>query len=221
MANMEKYNLEEICGLIGHLERSHLSYSNECINQDLTFKNYNLGPEREKSQIEFIKSSLEKYQHSNRRDLKVCSNWVITCPTNVPESRQDEFFKLSYDFLTERYTKRSGLSENDLVVSSFVHCDETTVHMHFCMINVVKNAKGQRFCAKELFNRKELASFHSDFKKFMENHNFFAAVNNKETLYKRIIDKNGNERFIALNPSDLKQMNLRLHEHDYAHERSF
>lgn len=221
MANMEKYNLEEICGLVRHFERSHLSYSNECINQDLTYKNYNLGPKREKSQIEFIKNSLEKYQHSNRRDLKVCSDWVITCPQNVPETRQNEFFKLSYDFLVERYTKRSGLSEEDLIVSSFVHLDETTAHMHFCMLNVINNSKGQRFCAKEIFNRKELASFHSDFKKYMENHNFFADVNNKETLYKRIIDKNGNEHYIALNTNDLKQMNIRLHEHAHARERSF
>lgn len=221
MANMEKYSFEDIKGLAGHLERSHSSYSNEFINQELSYKNYNLGPEREKSQIDFIKSSLEKYQHSNRRDLKICSDWVITCPQNVPETRQNEFFKLTYDFLVERYTNRSGLSENDLVVSSFVHLDETNAHMHFCMINVIKNEKGQRFCAKELFNRKELASFHSDFKKFMENHNFFADVNNKETLFKRVIDKNGNEHYIALNPSDLKQMNVRLHEHSHAHERSF
>lgn len=222
MANMEKYSLKDMQALCKHVARECLTYSNDNIDLSRSNKNYNLAPKRNFSQMQFIENALERYKHSTRHDLRVCSSWCITCPENVPQARQNDFFKLTYNFLVSRYTARTGLSENDFVVSSFVHLDETTAHMHFVMLNIVNNSHGQRFCCKELFNRSELSTFHKDFDKYMKEHKFIAEIINNNTLYKRVFDKNGNEHFVALNPSDLKSMGIhreRTHEHE--RERSF
>ncbi|MBR6475758.1 MAG: plasmid recombination protein [Lachnospiraceae bacterium] len=83
------------------------------------------------------------------------------------------FFKLTYDFLSERYKKEN-------VISSYVHLDETTPHTHFLFIPVVDDKKWneknpekhprQKVCAKELMNKNELNMFHRVFQEYLDSH---------------------------------------------------
>ena len=83
------------------------------------------------------------------------------------------FFRLTYDFLSERYGKEN-------VISSYVHLDETTPHTHFLFIPVVDDKKWneknpdkhprQKVCAKELMNKNELNMFHRVFQEYLDSH---------------------------------------------------
>ncbi|WP_186312786.1 plasmid recombination protein, partial [Bacillus pumilus] len=89
------------------------------------------------------------------KDVKVCSDWVVTLPENLKgtsEKEQREFFEKTYEFLANRY----GGEKN--VLSANVHKDETTPHMHFAFMPVVWDEKKQRekVSAKEVLTRKDL-----------------------------------------------------------------
>ena len=83
------------------------------------------------------------------------------------------FFRLTYDFLSERYGKEN-------VISSYVHLDETTPHTHFLFVPVVDDKKWneknpdkhprQKVCAKELINKTELNAFHRVFQEYLDSH---------------------------------------------------
>ena len=97
-------------------------------------------------------------KHSNRKDLNVLSDWVITCPQELQTaSEQAKFFQLSYEFVKARYGA-------DNVLQGYVHRDETSPHMHIPVIPV----KDNRVSSKALFTRMELHSFHKDLDKIME-----------------------------------------------------
>ncbi|WP_242071625.1 MobV family relaxase [Bacillus thuringiensis] len=103
----------------------------------------------------------------NRKDVKVCADWVVTLPESlkgISEQEQREFFEKTYEFLTNRY----GGEKN--VLSANVHMDETTPHMHFAFMPIVWDKKKQRekVSAKEVLTRKELKTFHQDLDKFLK-----------------------------------------------------
>ena len=82
--------------------------------------------------------------------------WIVTVPKDLPENEHDQFFKTTFDFLSDRYGKEN-------VISAYVHMDETTPHMHFAFIPVVPDQKKQgrfKVSAKERIDRFELCSFH-------------------------------------------------------------
>lgn len=76
---------------------------------------------------------------------------------------QEKFFKESYKFLEEKYGKEN-------VISSFVHLDESTPHMHFAFVPVVydKNKEEYKVSAKECITRNHLKRFHPELEIHME-----------------------------------------------------
>lgn len=94
----------------------------------------------------------------------MCS-WVVTLPGEIKTSEdQEKFFKESYNFLEKKYAKEN-------VISSFVHLDEVTPHMHFAFIPVVYNKKKEEYKVsdKECITENDLKKFHPEFEKYMEN----------------------------------------------------
>lgn len=94
----------------------------------------------------------------------MCS-WVVTLPGEIKTSEdQEKFFKESYNFLEKKYGKEN-------VISSFVHLDEVTPHMHFAFIPVVYDKKKEEYKVsdKECITENDLKKFHPEFEKYMEN----------------------------------------------------
>ena len=94
-------------------------------------------------------------------------DWVITKPQEIPAGRSKEFFENAFDFMANRYGHEN-------VISAYVHMDETTPHMHFSFVPIVKN-KGksskifkEKLCAKEVVTIRELKSFHLELQKHLE-----------------------------------------------------
>lgn len=194
MAHMRKCNMSEAVHLCKHYERNSLiqSYSNSDVDMAKSDANYNLAPERE-SQTEYIRQKLSEIDHANRKDLVVMADLIITAPSDLKIEYQEIFFKEAYQFCVDRYGSKSSLGE-DVVVSSYVHMDETTPHMHFAFLPVKASfdkttgeMTSQRFCGKEVICRQDLRTLHKDMQQWMNDKSIPARVINGNTVF----DSNG------------------------------
>lgn len=163
MAHFAKHTITA-CGHLGkHYERGkdhtseYIKYGNESIDSNKTHLNYNLAPEHD--QMDFIKNRISEVKCLKRKDVNVMCSWVVTLPKDYsetdPSRTSEEFFKGAYNFLEQKYGKEN-------VVSSYVHMDETTPHMHFAFVPVVKDEKKGhlKVSAKECVTKWDLKGFH-------------------------------------------------------------
>lgn len=174
MAHFAKYTKVQAGHLGEHYERhqkengEYVKFGNEDIDTSQTHLNYNLAPELNQTHLEKIDAiiSSNNYKIQNRKNVNVMCSCVITLPKELLKESsefQREFFQKSYDFMSDRYGKEN-------VISAFVHNDETTPHMHFAFVPVVKDKKKDiyKISAKELLNKQELKIFHTDLKKYLD-----------------------------------------------------
>lgn len=158
MAHVEKYTSGAAGRMLKHYERAPVKHrGNENIKPELTELNYNLASEDQPMpQATFVTQRLKGVRVQKRADVNVLCDWVITQPQELPADKSRAFFEAAYAFLRDRYGKRN-------VVSAYVHMDEVTPHMHFAFLPVVADQKrgGEKLCAKEVINRKELQMFHT------------------------------------------------------------
>ncbi len=178
LAHFMKNTKGSCVNLLRHFERNEgiKEYSNESINFDKTYLNYNLAPER-KDQLEFINKKCKEYKALNRKDVNVMCNWIVTLPKEIDDEYEERrFFQKTYDFLSEKYGEEN-------VISAYVHKDETTPHIHFAFVPVVFDEKKSKYkvSAKECVDRNELKSFHNDFQKYLDNYGFNCSVFNHAT----------------------------------------
>lgn len=187
MAHVMKFTRQACGQMTSHYSRDKENYSNDQINPELTKTNYNLAPERNISDMEFIKQRIAEVHCSKRKDVNVLCDWAITVPKDLPKEYHKEFFQQSYNFLEAKYGKEN-------IVSAYVHNDETTPHLHFAFIPVVKDKNKGHFkvSAKECITRADLKRFHPDLQQHLEN-NLKVPVNvlNEAT-------KEGNKAIIEL-----------------------
>lgn len=172
MAHLGKYTRADTGHLFAHYERKkddeghYIKFGNKEIDTSRTYLNYNLAPKRDMSQYAYLKKRLEDVKCLNRKDVNVMCDWVVTMPQDLrylhPE-KQEEFFKETYKFLANQYGEQN-------VLSAYVHLDETTPHMHFSFIPVVKDKKKgiYKVSAYQLFNKTTLQKFHPALKAHLE-----------------------------------------------------
>lgn len=180
MAHYMKHPKTALGHLGKHYERGkdesseYVKFGNPEIDPQRTHLNYNLAPQH--NHMEFIKQRLSEVYCLNRKDVNVMCSWVVTAPKDLEPCQQEDFFKESYKFLENRYGKEN-------VISSYVHLDETTPHMHFAFIPVVYDKKKDRYkvSAKERVNKFELKSFHSDYQEHLDRANVRCNVLNEAT----------------------------------------
>jgi hypothetical protein len=163
MAHVAKHTRSAAGHLCAHYDRSETKISNENIDPERTGENYNLAPVRDISQVEFIRQRTVEVQCMNRKDVNVMCSWIVTAPKDLPLEDNQRFFKGVYSFLAARY----GGDKN--IISSYVHMDEITPHMHFAFVPVVTDRrKGtEKVSAKECVNKKDLQTFHLDLERHM------------------------------------------------------
>lgn len=172
MAHVAKYTAAAVGHLCNHYGRSedmeksaYVIRGNENIDPSRTHLNYDLAPHREGSQLDRLHQRLSEVKVQKRADVNVLCDWVVTAPKDLPSTEHKKFFEESYAFLTQRYG-----AEN--VVSSYVHMDETTPHMHFAFVPVKHVLKGgkeyDKVSAKEVITRRDLQTFHTDLDAHLE-----------------------------------------------------
>lgn len=163
MAHVEKFQAAALGRMCGHYERraeiDH-GYKRENIDNERSWLNYNLGPQRPESQVEFINDRIDSLnlKRRPRKDAVRMCDCVITMPKSFDPSRQREFFDAAYAFLSQRYGEEN-------VVSAWVHRDEAMPHMHFAWVPVTQDG---RLSAKTVVNRLSLKTLHPDMQVAME-----------------------------------------------------
>ncbi|HDR7921646.1 TPA: plasmid recombination protein, partial [Bacillus toyonensis] len=183
MAHVEKYTKGSVQGLSIHWDRKTENHSNPDIDNERSGLNYDLC-EKEGDTLSRMNDRLSKVHCLNRKDVKVCADWVVTLPENLKDASEKEkrqFFEKTYEFLKNRY----GGEKN--VLSANVHRDETTPHMHFAFMPIVWDVKKQRekVSAKEVLTRKDLKTFHQDLDKFLKKeipHIYKEGILNNKTI---------------------------------------
>lgn len=164
MAHFTKFTVGAVGHMTGHYDRTKKNLG-ENIDKSRTQLNYNLAPQRNDGQVNFIRQRLSEVKHQNRADVKVMCDWVVTLPQGDYTPEQEKaFFKTAYSFLTERYGEQN-------TVSAYVHMDEKQPHLHYAFIPVVQDKKHpgrEKVSAKECVTRRDLQSFHLDLQKRMD-----------------------------------------------------
>lgn len=169
MAHVAKYSKGALGHMFAHYERAkdkdgeYIKFGNEDIDTNKSHLNYNLAPNHNMSQGEFVKKRCSEVKCLNRKDVNVMCSWVVTAPKDLDPNLHKDFFKESYKFLENRYGA-------DNVVSAHVHMDEKTPHMHFAFVPVVYDIKKDVFkvSAKEKVCKTDLQTFHQDLEKHLE-----------------------------------------------------
>lgn len=172
MANMKKYTMAACGHMYAHYERAkdendeYVKFKNQDIDPERTPLNYNLATHQTMSQGEFMRKRCSEVTMQKRKDVNVMVSWIVTAPKDLKEDEYEKFFKSSYEFLEKRYGKEN-------VVSAYVHMDETTPHMHFAFVPVVKsfskrkNQEIEKVSAKECVDRNDLQRFHGELEQYL------------------------------------------------------
>lgn len=217
MANVRKFSsMSDIGHLCAHYERSveNDNYSNTDIDRDkIDLDRNNLAPDRGK-QTDYIKAQIEKIMDGRtmRKDAVRMCCWVVDAPKNMPEEIKPRFFQAAYDFLIDRYGKKSGMGE-DVVISAYVHHSETTDHLHFAFLPVLEKNGQKSFCAKDCIGRNDLRTFHEDLASHMEQ----LGICRKSDILNGQTKRDANGR--ALSVKELKQERSRERSREQTRDR--
>ena len=167
MASVAKFSAGAVRNQLRHNLREIEHSSNADIALERRGRDYILSPDREMSEYDYFLQRKNELYCYGREDVKVMAGWIVTAPRDLAEERQNEFFRVAYFFLENRY----GV-EN--VVLAVVHDDEGgQAHLHFDFIPVSvdkKHAQGYKICANDVLNRKELRNFHGDLQRYLDAH---------------------------------------------------
>lgn len=163
--NCEKFTRNQSTNILVHCNRSdpNRTYKNQEIDHSKTYLNYNLAPEHKNmTDYEFMKKRCEEFKILKRKDVNWLVSWVITIPADYTGNKA-LFFREAYNFMENRYGKEN-------VVSSYVHLDETSPHMHFCFVPVIFDKKKQEYKvnAKQCINKIELKQIHPQMQEYLE-----------------------------------------------------
>ena len=132
-----KYKRENLKGIFRHNERRNKNYSNENIDKEKSYLNYSLKSPQYSYEKEFDRIR-EKYNLKGQ--IKNVSNiaceYIITSDKEffetIGQAETKRFFETAYRFVAEY----KDLGEQ-YILSSKVHLDEETPHMHLIYLPVV------------------------------------------------------------------------------------
>ena len=199
--HVAKYAKAATGHMCAHYERrkdekgDYIKFGNQDIDLNRTHLNYNLAPEHD--QIDFIRQRIGEVKCQKRADVNVMCDWVVTVPAELDRGHLRDFFKASYEFLEERYGREN-------VISAYVHMDETTPHMHFAFIPVVKDKKKDiyKVSAKQLLTKTELKRMHPDLTRHIQAYSWGknlnmmngATIGGNQTIEELKLEKKKKER---------------------------
>ncbi|HBT4927190.1 TPA: plasmid recombination protein [Klebsiella pneumoniae] len=206
VCNFDKYKGSQLYGMDIHIQRKTDNHSNKDIDLSRKHLNYELVAEHQNEHYYTRAKNRIEQGYTGKRKIRKDGVWtgnvIISSDQEffkklTPEQER-EFFKTAYDFYCEKYGKEN-------VISAMVHKDETTPHLHLLIVPLTKDG---RLCAKELFDREALRSFHDIIAKRLQQRGFNiergernAKVKRMETdEYKRL--KKDNQVTVKINPND-------------------
>ena len=207
MASVQKFADFEVAAQLNHNGRVIAIPSNKDIDHDRTEKNYNLAPERGKSDYDYYKERKAQLHCYKRKDVKTMAGWIITAPKTLTASEHKDFFVNCYQFLSQKYGEEN-------IIQAVVHNDEGgQPHLHCCFIPVVPDMKhgGEKICANDVLTRKALRNFHPELKKFLKDNGIDANINSGITR-----QQGGNKTVKELKKCHTRNWAVNVHDTDIA-----
>ena len=140
------------------------------IDTNKTEKNYNLAP-RDLDTLEDMKDYIavlfDKYGITRkvRGDATLVVDAIITKPQDCSLS-DDDFAKLAYSFCINHFCG----SDESLVVQSYLHLDETTPHLNFNYVPIIKSKDKYRLSAKDQLTKSFMYDLHPSLQAYMDEH---------------------------------------------------
>ena len=179
MAHIQKHKRHEIGHLLNENRRAPEAMKRENVDASRTHLNVCLVDH----DIEFINDKIRRHEEianrKIRKDAVVLTSIVTTLPINVPQERELEFFRHVHDFCVSI----TGGPTN--CVSSFIHRDETTSHLHFNFTPVIQG----KFNSKKMVDREFYRKFHSDCADYVEDKMGFRSAILREDKYEKQINE--------------------------------
>lgn len=172
VVRVQKMTMGSVRGIEIHdrREKNGTSHSNPDIDWSRSRNNFDLHPTQNENFYRAVKNRIESLAlpRGVRKDAVVMAQVIVTSDTAFFDGLRahggDEavrkFFQASYSFLSSRYGKEN-------IISSIVHLDERTPHMHFNFVPVTADG---RLCAKEVTARARLISQQDEFREVVGEH---------------------------------------------------
>lgn len=157
IVRMGKVKMASVRGMEMHEKRLAESKSNKDIDKSKTQFNYSLF-EQNGTYQEIIKKRINELPSKKklRDNINVMLQMVVTSDEeffkNKSIQEQQEFFKTSFDYLTDLYGKENLISAN-------VHLDEKTPHLH---INFVPVTEDDKLSMKEIYTPSNCRKLQND-----------------------------------------------------------
>lgn len=158
ICHMEKYKRQEVSPVEQENERdSSYEARNPQIDLNRTDNNYHIIKPK-KSYMEFINDRLSTLTLSRklRSDAIYMNSFVLGSDREfferLPLQKQWQFFYDCTEFFADKYGREN-------IISSVVHVDETTPHLH---LNIVPIVNG-KLCSKDLYDKKKLSILQTQF----------------------------------------------------------
>lgn len=200
--HIEKYKNAQVSGIVGHIKREHLYYSNENVDLSLSHNN-TIFTSRDMKYYEKRLKELYIYGGWNEKNkLKynsVC-NIAVHCPKDC--KNKERFFKIMNFVLEKKYGK-------DNVICSIVHNDERDIngnispHLHFSFIPCVYNEKKKKY---QLSYEKLMAhgfnSFHKEIEDLIKEYFPHDII--------KLHDESNKDRFYFENIKEYKEYKMHL-----------
>lgn len=160
MAQIEKYTLQQAKAIIAHCERTGATHSNESIDPERTKDNYSLWPPADPDKLQLDtevpgqSSARYAYQRLTKRlsevkclqrdDVNVLCDWCLHLGVDVPPGYESKraFYEAAVQLMAKLYGEKN-------VVYAWVHEDETSSHIHFGFVPVVRKELKLRKNASE------------------------------------------------------------------------
>lgn len=180
--NAQKNKMSDIKGKDMEQERKG-KISNEEINLDKTYKNYDL-VQMDINLYQRVKQRVEDVRENSRiqKNSVVCYSNVITVNKdtfkNWGEEKSKKYLEEVYNYFCNEFGKEN-------VVSAKVHLDETTPHMHLHFVPVSEEGKLQ---ARKVMTPGRINKIHSEAVKWLQERDFDVTRGKGSTGRKNVKD---------------------------------
>lgn len=160
IVKVKKFKSSAVKGIEIHdFRKMNNCNTNKDIDKSLSANNYDQHDKQNSNYNKFIKGRISELnlKKAVRKDAVAMVQIMVTSDheyfKNISQEKRENFFKDSYEFLCKKYGQEN-------VISSMVHLDETTPHMHF---NFVPITEDNRLCAKDIINMNSLTDLQTEF----------------------------------------------------------
>jgi len=215
MAHIAKFAQADAGNMFRHYERAktkegeYIRFRNQDIDTSKSHLNYNLS-EQKKNQHKFLAERLEQLKYRKQKNNVVMCDAVVTCPDKIIGTEWEKpFFIETAKFLSSMFGVKNE-------ISSHVHRDETTPHIHYSFVPVYEKDGIEKLTIREILNRRTLKDLHPKLDKHLRaNVSGYAALREFEGIITGKTKEIGN-----LSISDLKKGGDKLREENTALART-